>query len=182
MIIAYHTIFTTYGTWLPNDPRGSYSRKIYNDQLRALDTIKYGRQNPIPAKKLLRRFWTAATPHLSRPPFFIDDNSRPIIAAAFNKVIQRLDIKVPACAIMNDHIHMVVLRSKYKIEYLVNQLKGTATKALKLKQTPWSRGCWKVFIADTEALQAAVDYIQTNPTCAGLPVQSWDFVTPLKTV
>jgi REP element-mobilizing transposase RayT len=78
---------------------------------------------------------------------------------------------------MNDHVHVLVLRSKYRIEYIVNQLKGAATQALKLKQTPWTRGCWKVFITDTEALLASVDYIQANPICAGLSAQSWDFIT-----
>ncbi|GAI66265.1 unnamed protein product, partial [marine sediment metagenome] len=53
MVIAYHAIFTTYGTWLPNDPRGSYSKEIYNEQLRTLSIINYGRQNPAPAKDLL---------------------------------------------------------------------------------------------------------------------------------
>ncbi|HIJ52859.1 MAG TPA: hypothetical protein HPP66_06850 [Planctomycetes bacterium] len=133
----------------------------------------------MPTKKLLLRFWTTATPRISRPPFFIDGNSRPIIAAAFSKVVQRLGIKVPACAIMNDHVHVLILRSKYRIEYLVNQLKGAATQALKLKYTPWSRGCWKVFITDTEALTAAVKYIQAYPTRAGLPAQSWDFISSL---
>jgi len=179
MIIAYHAIFTTYGTWLPNDPRGSYSKEIYNDQLEALGRIKYGRQNPVPSKDLLMRFWTAATARLSRPPFFIDDNTRPIIAAGFRTVVQRLGIRVPACAIMNDYVHLLVLRSRYRIEYLVNQLKGAATQALKLKQTPWARGCWKVFITDTEALLAGVNYIQANPICAGLSAQSWDFITPV---
>jgi REP element-mobilizing transposase RayT len=31
---------------------------------------------------------------------------------------------------MNDHVHVLILRSKYRIEYLVNQLKGSATWAL----------------------------------------------------
>jgi len=168
MVLAYHAIFTTYGTWLPNDPRGSYSKEIYNDQLRALGRIKYGRQNPTPVKDLLIRFWTEATSRLTRSPFFIDDNIRPIIATGFKQVVQRLDIKIPACAIMNDHVHVLILRSKYKIEYLVNQLKGSATRALGLKQTPWARGCWKVFITDHEALLAAVNYIQANTTSAGL--------------
>jgi REP element-mobilizing transposase RayT len=179
MIIAYHAIFTTYGTWLPNDPRGSYSKEIYNDQLRMLGAIKYGRQNPIPVKERLIKFWTTASPRLSRPPFFFDDLSRSIVASAFSSVVQRLGIKVPACAIMNDHVHILILRSKYRIEYLVNQLKGDATNALKLKSTPWTRGCWKVFITDTETLLAAVKYIQANPPCAGFPVQSWDFISPL---
>ena len=179
MIIAYHAVFTTYGTWLPNDPRGSYSKEIYNDQLRLLGKIKYGRQNPTLPKDMLIRFWTAAVPHLRRPPFFIDDSFRSVIAAGFGEVVQRLNIRIPACAIMNDHVHVLILRSKYRIEYIVNQLKGAATHALKLKQTPWTHGCWKVFIADTGTLLAAVDYIQSNPVCAGLSPQSWNFITTL---
>jgi len=179
MIIAYHAIFTTYGTWLPNDPRGSYSKEIYNEQLRLLGGIKYGRQNPQPAKEQLMKFWTKAAPRISRPPFYFDNKSRSIVAGAFGNVVQRLGIKVPACTIMNDHVHILVQRSKYRIEYIVNQLKGAATNALKLKHTPWTRGCWKVFITDSDALQSAVQYIQANPACAGRPPQSWDFVSPL---
>lgn len=179
MVIAYHAIFTTYGTWLPNDPRGSYSKEIYNEQLRRLGEIKYGRQKPIPSKVQLMRFWTSTVRRLGRPPVFIDDSSRPIIAGAFNKVIQRLDIKVPACAIMNDHVHILILRSKYRIEYLVNQLKGAATRNLKLKRTPWARGCWKVFIKDTEVIPTVIKYIQSNPAYAGLQPQSWKFIAPL---
>jgi len=179
MIIAYHAIFTTYGTWLPNDPRGAYSKEIYNEQLRMLGTIKYGRQNPTPAKEKLMKFWTMAASQVSRPPFYFDNRSREIVAGAFGSVIQRLGVKVPACAIMNDHVHIIILRCKYRIEYIVNQLKGAATKDLKLKYTPWTRGCWKVFIDDKDTLLAAVRYIQSNPTSAGLPPQYWDFVSPL---
>jgi REP element-mobilizing transposase RayT len=179
MVIAYHVIFTAYGTWLPNDPRGSFSKEIYNQQLRALGRLRYGRQDPQPPKELLIRFWAAAAPRISRSPFFIDDSSRPIIAAGFRAVVQRLGIEIPACAIMNDHVHILALRSKYRIEYLVNQLKGAATRALKWNQTIWTRGCWKVFITDTEALLAAVNYIEANPASAGLSAQHWDFLTPL---
>jgi REP element-mobilizing transposase RayT len=125
------------------------------------------------------RFWTAATPQLSRPLFFIDDSSRPIIAAGFSKVVKRLGIRFAACAIMNDHVHILILRSKYRIEYVVNQLKGAATQALNLRQTTWTRGFWKIFISDNETLLAAVKYIHANPIYAGLPAQPWDFVTPL---
>ena len=179
MIIAYHAIFTTYGTWLPNDPRGSYSKEIYNDHLRMLGGIKYGRQNPQPPERRLLKFWTIAAPKLSRPPFFIDDQTRLIIGAAFSKVIQQLRLHVPACVIMNDHVHILLMRSKYRIEYLVNQLKGTATKALNLNHTPWTKGCWKVFINDTETLRAAMEYINANPANGRLPPQSWNFATPL---
>ena len=176
MILAYHAIFTTYGTWLPNDPRGSYSKEIYNGQLKLLGEIKYGRQKP-PNRETLYKFRTEAIQLLNKPPFYIDENSRPIVADSFKEVVGRLGIKVGACAIMNDHIHVLILGSKYKIEYIVNQLKGGATKALKLKNSPWTRGCWKVFINDRDAIGAAVNYIKANPIRAGLAAQSWDFVS-----
>jgi len=177
MILAYHAIFTTYGTWLPNDPRGSYSTEIYNNELKLLGEIKYGRQKPSPNRTAQLKFRTAAISLLGKPPFYIDENSRPIVADSFGEVVGRLGIKVGACAIMNDHVHMLIIGSEYRIEYIVNQLKGGATKALKLKSSPWTRGCWKVFINDTAAIKAAANYIKANPVKAGLTAQSWDFVS-----
>ena len=179
MIIAYHAIFTTYGTWLPNDPRGSYSKAIYNAELAELGRIHYGRQCPQPDRDRLRRFRTAALPRLSRPPYYLKNGSRVIVAEAFARVTERLHLIVSACAIMNDHVHLLALRSKYRIEYLINQFKGAATKALRLEQTPWTKRGWKVFINDEEALRAAAEYVEANPAAAGLKPQEWGFVTPL---
>ena len=179
MIIAYHAIFTTYGTWLPNDPRGSFSEKIYKDELRAIGDVKYGRQYPQPPKKSLRKFWTVTSPNLSRRPYFINDRTRSTVADSFATVVQRLNLAVPACAIMNDHVHILVMRSKYKIEYLAGQFKGAATHTLELKRTPWTSGCWKVFISSEDTLQSAARYIEQNPVIAGLGKQNWSFVKPL---
>ena len=179
MIIAYHAIFTTYGTWLPNDPRGSYSKSIYKAELAELGRIQYGRQHPQPGRQRMRRFRTAVMARLSRPPYYINDTTRPVVAGGFAAVQGRLNLSVSACSIMNDHVHLIVLRSKYRIEYLMNQFKGAATSALQLKKTPWTKSGWKVFINDEEVLYAAVKYIEANPQAAGLTPQQWDFVTPL---
>ena len=179
MIIAYHAIFTTYGTWLPNDPRGSFSKEIYSPYLRDLGEIRYGRQDPQPDRETLVRYWRAAGKRLSRPPFFFDDRTRPTVASGFAEVVQRLALHVPACSIMNDHVHVLVLKSRYRIEYLVNQLKGAATHALELSETPWARKSWEIFIDDIETLRAAVRYIEDNPPRSGLPPRRWSFVRPL---
>lgn len=176
-IIAYHAIFTTYGTWLPNDPRGSYSRQTYMRELRGLGEIRYGRQNPQPPLVHLRLFWTASRGSLSRAPCFIDDAVRPIVTGAFARVVDRLGLAIRACAIMNDHVHILVEKSSYKIEYVVAQLKGAATHDLALKKTLWSRGCWKVFIDDEAALRSARQYIESNPSQARMNRQVWSFVT-----
>ncbi len=179
MIIAYHAIFTTYGTWLPNDPRGSYSKEVYNQELGGLRQIEYGRQDPQPGRAILRRFWTATRPKLSRAPYFLDERTRLSAAAGFAETVRRFGLTVRACSTMNDHVHILVMRTRHKIEYLVGQFKAAATRALRLTQTPWTRGCWKVFINTDQALCAAASYIEQNPVHAQLPPQHWDFVTPL---
>jgi REP element-mobilizing transposase RayT len=175
MIIAYHAIFTTYGTWLPNDPRGSYSKKIYNEDIEKFGEIKYGRQTPPPKSQILK-FYSQAVSALNKDVYLINDFTRPVIAGAFAKVVKKLNIKVPACAIMNDHVHILILRSNYSIEYLVNQLKGVATKELNLRNSPWTRGFWKVFIDSETTLVTAIKYVNNNPAKAGLSPQIWSFV------
>jgi REP element-mobilizing transposase RayT len=179
MVIAYHAIFTTYGTWLPNDPRGSYSKAIYQAELAALGPVRYGRQYPQPKRQTVGRFRTAAVSRLARRPYYVNDTTRETVAGGFARVCDRLKLDVPACAIMNDHVHVVVLRSKYRIEYLVNQFKGAATSDLGLKKTPWTKGRWKVFLDDEEALLAAIKYVEANPEGAGMKPQCWEFVKPL---
>ena len=179
MIIAYHTIFTTYGTWLPNDPRGWYSKAIYDDEIRSLGQVRYGRQYPQPERSTLRRFWTESRGKTDRRAFFIDDSIRGTIADGFDRAIRRLGLTVRACAIMNDHVHILTERNKFRIEYVYGQLKADATRLLGLPQTPWAKGAWKVFLEDKEAIASAAHYIEMNPIKAGWQPQHWDFVTPL---
>jgi REP element-mobilizing transposase RayT len=179
MILAYHAIFTTYGTWLPNDPRGSYSKEVYQQELRALGPIQYGRQDPQPPIDRLRRFWVAARGKLMFPPYFIDDATRAVVGKAFGDIVEKFDLQVAACSIMNDHVHIVIMRSGYRIEYLVNQLKGAATKELGLTRTPWTKGLWKVFLDEEPAIPAAVEYVAANPVMARMAPQQWGFVKAL---
>jgi hypothetical protein len=46
--------------------------------------------------------------------------------------------------------------------------------------TPWSAGCWSVFINDTAQLRAAIDYVKRHPGKEGLSEQHWEFVTELR--
>ncbi len=65
MILASHVIFSTYGFWLPNDPRGSWSDFVGNWELtrfgkattvtthRSLARAPHNRADRIAAKQLL---------------------------------------------------------------------------------------------------------------------------------
>jgi REP element-mobilizing transposase RayT len=80
---------------------------------------------------------------------------------------------------MKDHVHILILHTKYNIGYIVNQLKSTATKKLNAKNTIWTQGYWKVFIDNAETLQSAIKYIKSNPASAGMPEQKWNFISPI---
>jgi REP element-mobilizing transposase RayT len=104
------------------------------------------------------------------------------------------DTRLPvwACAILPDHVHLVVAPPKLDVEKLVIQLKGAATKSLKEQalhpfgnvvdkkgRSPkcFARGEWKVYL-DPEDVPRAVRYVENNPEKEGKRPQRWSFVVP----
>jgi REP element-mobilizing transposase RayT len=175
MIIAYHAIFTTYGSWLPNDPRGSYSKAVYVREIAMLGKAHYGLVAPEPSREVVSRFLVVAAGQLKNPPYLLSQR-RELVAEGFSSVVNRLQLPVIECAIMSNHIHVLLWRTKYRIEYIVNQLKGAATVKLGASYSPWTRKAWKVFLNDDDAVEACSAYVRQNPEVAGLPSQQWDFV------
>ena len=60
MILGYHLIWTAYGWWLPNDPRGSMSHEVRVDRIADLGDRHYGRKPVQPSRTELRQFFAAA--------------------------------------------------------------------------------------------------------------------------
>ena len=44
IVITHHLIWTAYGWWLPNDPRGSGSKTVRNPSLAQLGNLHFGRK------------------------------------------------------------------------------------------------------------------------------------------
>lgn len=89
--------------------------------------------------------------------------------------------------------HLVIARHSYKVEQVVNLLKGAATRRLietglhpladfaKPGERPprmWAEHEWKVFLDSEEAIENAINYVMENPTKEEKPPQHWSFVTP----
>jgi REP element-mobilizing transposase RayT len=193
MIIAAHVIMTAYGFWLPNDQRGSCS-----DFIRAFDLLKYGGATKtdstrslanVPHNSALR---AAAKKELMYEPVIFTGRQAAAISYGFSDVIARTICVIYACAIMPDHVHLVIARHRYDIQKLVNLLKGGATTSLRRHgldpfagmqrgrsvPSPWAHNCWKVWLDSADDVERAIGYTNDNPTNAGLPVQNWKFVTP----
>ena len=194
MVLAYHVIFSAYGFWLPNDPRGSWS-----DFVGSWELFRYGRATKTDERRSLaadphdRRLRFAAKQALKYPAVTFTDDQIQAAARGFARRVENSEMTVWACAILPDHVHMVIARHTYEIERAVMLLKSEATDHLigaclhplqdYRKQdgkipTCWTRGEWKVFLDCEEAILAAIRYVEQNPIKEGRPAQIWPFVKP----
>src|SRR5271154_4752788 len=100
MVIAHHVIFTAYGFWLPNDPRGSWSEGV-----RSWDIFLHGR-----ATKTDDRRSVARRPHdqekrratklaLKYEPIRFSGLQARSIGAGFREAVQEADYYLLACSI-----------------------------------------------------------------------------------
>ncbi len=193
MIHGYHIIWGTYGFWLPNDPRGSWSDFVY-----AWELVRFG-----PATKSIERrdvdpdkyqAWReAARKALKYPAVTLSGKQALEAANGFSRLIAKSRLCAWACSILPEHVHLVLARHRYKIEFAVNLLKGEATRRLvevglhpmesyrndkgKLPSM-WNENQWIVYLDTEEAIENAVRYVEENPEREGLKRQRWTFVTP----
>jgi len=142
MIVGYHITFAAYGFWLPNDPRGSWSTFVGADRIfraggRATQTIdrRSLAKNPHDVQERV-----LAKDSLKRPPLRFNGRQARSIARGFRKYIKETQSLVWACAILPDHIHLVVGRLPMTVEQFVIQMKGAAIKQLLMdKLHPYAR-------------------------------------------
>ncbi|HMO26082.1 MAG TPA: transposase [Tepidisphaeraceae bacterium] len=193
MIVGYHIIFSTYGFWLPNDPRGSWSAFVGSWEL-----FRYGPATQTKERRSLaydahdRAKRLAAKSALKYPPVKFTGVQARAVARGFARYVERSRLPVWACAILPDHVHLVVGRTGMKVEQLVIQLKGDATQELEREglhpmaafkeedgRLPkcWARRHWKVYL-DPDDVERAVRYVENNPIKDGKRKQTWSFVKP----
>ena len=195
MIVGYHAIWSAYGFWLPNDPRGSWSDFVGSWELfrtggqatKTTETRSLARNTHDRAERL------AVNELLQRPPVVFTGTQARAVARGFAGYVERSGVPVRACAILPNHVHLVVGRSNASIENVVIQLKMHATNRLvaegihpfqhlKPPSGPppkcWAQGCWKVFL-DPEDVDRSIRYVENNPVKDGLRPQKWNFVSPV---
>ena len=193
MIVGYHIIFSSYGFWLPNDPRGSWS-----DFVGSWELFRYGRATKTNETRSLayrahdRTVRKAAKSALKYPPVHFTGLQARAVARGFAGYVERTGLPVWACAILPDHVHLVIGRPEMMVEQLVIQLKGSATRQLERegihplarwraegRPSPkcWVRGQWKVYL-DPQDVSRAITYVQENPLKERKKRQEWSFVAP----
>lgn len=191
MVLASHCIFTAYGFWLPNDPRGSWSDFVRNWELfRFGEATKISDRCSVANKRHDQHLRLIAKSSLAHEPIKFTGAQARTIASGFGRAIRESDYQVVACAILPEHIHLVCLRHDHAAEQIVGHLKTRATQQLFADgihpfssfehdgrfPSVWARRCWKVFLDSNADINCAIKYVEENPLKEGKPPQKWSFI------
>jgi hypothetical protein len=192
-VLAYHVVFSTYGSWLPNDPRGSNSREVRAENIKPFGpaTLVTHTRRSVAHRPHDRAARLAAQEALLRPPVTFDGYQALSVAAGFAQQIATSGYGVYACAILPCHAHLVIGRHDYPIEQVVRLLKQAATAQLLAEDRhPFGRGSdgrvpsvWgqdfrKVFLSTRDEVVGRIGYVDENPEKEGKRRQQWSFVIP----
>jgi hypothetical protein len=107
-----------------------------------------------------------------------------LVAGAFAAVIRERWYTCYACAILPDHVHLLIRKHWDWAETMIEHLQRASRAALiAAGRRPgphpvWGGPGWKVFQNTREDMKRIVRYIGGNPRKHGLPEQTWPFVTP----
>ena len=181
MVVAYHLIWTAYGWWLPNDPRGSSSHTIRSDVIANLGELHHGRKTIQPASADLREFYGIAAQMLRHELLTFTDEETHLIADSFEGV---LGSRRYTCAIMPDHVHLLIRKHRDKAETMIEGLQDASRRKLidagrRSPEHPvWGGPGWKVFLETRADIERTMRYIRENPLKARRPAQAWEFVQP----
>lgn len=184
IVIGHHLILHGYGHWLPNDPRGSGSKRVREEKLSDLGPVHFGRKVVQPPRDELRAFMRAAAPRLEFAPLWFDDAKRQAVGASIGALVRRAGYTVWACAVLKNHVHLCVRRHRDDALTLWNKFANETRNQLYLfADIPndhhiWSARPYKMFLYTPDDVRRVIKYIEDNAVKEGLPPQHWDFITP----
>ncbi len=184
MVVGYHLIWTAYGWWLPNDPRGSSSHEIRCAEIAGLGELHTGRRNVQPAAGDIREFYEAASRVLKHELRKFAPDEIALLGKEFSDVIRQRTYTCYACAIMPDHVHMLIRKHREKAETMIASLQDASRKAIiNAGHRPgdhpvWGGPGWKVYLETRDDISRVIEYIESNPTKVGRVRQRWEFVAP----
>ncbi len=189
---AFHGIFSAYGFWLPNDPRGSWS-----DWIGSWELLRYG-----PATKVDTRHSIAQRPHdhalrqrakeaLKFPPVCFDGLQARAIAQGIADAAAASGYRLHALAVLPDHVHVVVGATERHPSQVIGHLKAFATRRLiaegihpfatdevPVQRSCWADQAWKVYLDEHEDVERAIRYVEANPEKEGKRRQPWKNLVP----
>jgi REP element-mobilizing transposase RayT len=106
-----------------------------------------------------------------------------VVADALAGAIKECKYTCYACAVMPDHVHLVIRKHRDLAEEMIERIQSLSRKRLvdcgirELEHPTWTRGGWKVFLDHPDEVWRTIRYVEQNPQKMRLPAQKWSFVT-----
>ncbi|MFN3168300.1 MAG: hypothetical protein ACE37H_14670 [Phycisphaeraceae bacterium] len=193
-MIAFHGIFGAYGFWLPNDPRGSWSKWVGS-----WDLYRYGPSTKVNATHSLAHLdhdhesRIAAKRALRFAPVRFSGEQARAIGIGIAWAIQTHEMDCYACAILPDHVHIVIRCLSMEPGQAIGKLKRFAgdeliaaglhpfaknTQSGNRPPLCFARRAWKVYLDTEDDVRRSIAYVINNPEKEGLSIQRWKFVEP----
>ncbi len=148
--IAYFITWTTRGTWLHGDERGSVDREH--------NTFRTAHMPPNETTRLRRERF------LNDPPVRLNAAARDIVDSAIQEVCRRRRWNMLAIAVRSNHVHVVV-GADAAPERVMQQLKSWGTRALcdagcfSPGRGIWTRHGGTRYLWDDQSVSKAVSYV-----------------------
>ena len=159
---GYHLTITTYGFWLPIDPRGSWS-----DFVASWELFRFGRATITDTRRSVARIahdWRArlaAKSALKHPSVSFDGQQALAVTNGFAKAAREEGFRLWALTVLPEHVHPDIARQERSIEWICKRMERAGTRAqLQAERHPferhadedgnvpmmWARGRKKVFL------------------------------------
>jgi REP element-mobilizing transposase RayT len=100
---------------------------------------------------------------------------------------------IHACAILPDHVHVVVAAHQFSGDEIIACLKRAGTRGMIDEglhplaahssnggkcPCPRAEGGWQVYLDSPAEMRSRIRYVEQNPVRAGFKPQRWPFVVP----
>jgi REP element-mobilizing transposase RayT len=162
---AWLLTWTTYGSWLPGDVRGSVSRVRVGQGPR-----QYHNAPGSPYDDPMPELHSAAEAALKAPPVYLNSNQAKRVLVQLIETAAYRHWRLLAAAVMRNHVHLVVVaEDTAKSADLLRTFKSYASRALNSENSKpiggrwWTTSASRRRLPDARAVAAAVRYVGEQP-------------------
>ncbi|MEE9311124.1 MAG: transposase [Planctomycetota bacterium] len=142
--MAWHLYYTTYGTWLHGDERGSADVSGY---VPPNDGLEQHRRNK-----------------LEQEPFLLAQEMRTAVDSAIKEVCEHRGWKLYALNVRSNHVHVVVGNAEDR-NAIIRDFKAYSTRRLRRDglipddRKVWTKRCGHRYLFDDDYLNKAIHYV-----------------------
>jgi len=160
------------------------SLKVYSPRLARLAEVHFGRKREQPARAELRAFYRQARRYLAHDVLWFDDAQRQGVAEAVGDVIRGHRLTCYACAVLSNHVHLLIRKHKLKGQEMhrlfreAAKEKLSANKLVPADHPVFSADVLDVFKSDPRSVQACIAYVEGNFAKHGLVPVKYAFIVP----